>query len=44
MAYMCTSMRLPAHFGHWLEVAHRGRKVQQWQVAAGLIYGQVKKS
>jgi hypothetical protein len=37
-------MRLPAHFGQWLEVARRGRKVQQWQVAAGLIYGQVKKS
>src|SRR6266853_1731692 len=37
-------MRLPAHFGHWLEVSHRGRKVRQWQVAAGLIYGQVKKS
>jgi hypothetical protein len=25
-------------------VARRERKVQQWQVAAGLIYGQVKKS
>jgi IS1 family transposase len=35
---------LTAHFGQWLEVAHRGRKVHQWQVAAGLIYGQVKKS
>ena len=35
---------LTAHFGQWLEVARRGRKVQQWQVAAGLIYGQVKKS
>ncbi len=35
---------LTAHFGHWLEVSHRGRKVRQWQVAAGLIYGQVKKS
>ncbi len=41
---MCTSTRFPAHFGQWLEVARRGRKVQQWQVAAGLIYGQVKKS
>ncbi len=37
-------MRLPAHFGQWLEVVCRGRKVRQWQVAAGLIYGQVKKS
>ncbi len=37
-------MRLAAHFGQWLEVARRGRKVRQWQVAAGLIYGQVKKS
>jgi IS1 family transposase len=35
---------LTAHFGHWLEVGRRGRKVCQWQVAAGLIYGQVKKS
>ena len=35
---------LTAHFGQWLQVAQRGRKVQQWQVAAGLIYGQVKKS
>jgi hypothetical protein len=41
---MCISMRLSAHFGQWLEVARRGRKVRQWQVAAGLIYGQVKKS
>jgi transposase InsO family protein len=37
-------MRLAAHFGHWLEVDRRGRKVRQWQVATGLIYGQVKKS
>ena len=37
-------MRLAAHFGQWLEVGRRGRKVHQWQVAAGLIYGQVKKS
>jgi transposase-like protein/IS1 family transposase len=35
---------LTAHFGQWLEVVRRGRKVHQWQVAAGLIYGQVKKS
>ena len=35
---------LTAHFGHWLEVGHRGRNVRRWQVAAGLIYGQVKKS
>jgi hypothetical protein len=34
---------LTAHFGHWLLVNCRGRKVLQWQVAAGLIYGQVKK-
>jgi hypothetical protein len=40
---MCTSLRLPAHFGQWLEVVHRGRKVYQWQVAAELLYGQVKK-
>jgi IS1 family transposase len=35
---------LTAHFGQWLEVVRRGRKVSQWHVAAGLIYGQVKKS
>ena len=35
---------LTAHFGHWREeVRRRGRKVLRWQVAAGLIYGQVKK-
>jgi len=35
---------LTAHFGHWLEVGRLGRKARQWQVAAELIYGQVKKS
>jgi hypothetical protein len=35
---------LTAHFGPWLPVRRRGRNVRQWQVAAGLIYGQVKKS
>ena len=35
---------ITAHFGQWLEVARRGRKARQWQVEAGLIYGQVKKS
>jgi len=35
---------LTAHFGQWLEVGRRGRKVREWQVAAELIYGQVKKS
>ena len=35
---------LTAHFGHWRVVSCRGRKVLQWQVAMGLIYGQVKKS
>jgi IS1 family transposase len=34
---------LTAHFGQWLQVVCRGRNVRQWQVAAGLIYGQVKK-
>jgi len=37
-------MRLSAHFGQWREVGRRGRNVRQWQVAAGLINGQVKKS
>jgi IS1 family transposase len=35
---------LTAHFGHWLVGSRRGRIVRQWQVAAKLIYGQVKKS
>ncbi len=35
---------LTAHFGQWLAGSRRGRKVRQWQVAAGLIYGQVKKN
>src|SRR5204863_8602863 len=35
---------LTAHFGHWLPAGRRGRQRRQWQVAAGLIYGQVKKS
>ena len=35
---------LTAHFGDWLQVCRRGRNVRQWKVAAGLIYGQVKKS
>ncbi len=34
---------LTAHFGHWRQVRRRGRKVLRWQVAMGLIYGQVKK-
>ena len=35
---------LTAHFGQWLTFCRRGRNVRQWQMAAGLIYGQVKKS
>lgn len=35
---------LTAHFGNWLALGGRGRKGRQWQVEAGLIYGQVKKS
>jgi IS1 family transposase/transposase-like protein len=34
---------LTAHFGTWRQERRRGRNVRQWQVAAGLIYGQVKK-
>ena len=37
-------MPLSAHFGQWLQVGRKGRQGRQWQVAAGLIYGQVKKS
>src|SRR5712692_8751301 len=36
-------MRLSAHFGQWSQVCRRGCKVLRWQVAMGLIYGQVKK-
>ena len=35
---------LTAQFGQWREEGRRGRNVRRWQVAAGLIYGQVKKS
>jgi IS1 family transposase len=35
---------LTAHFGHWITGSRCGRIVRQWQVEAGLIYGQVKKS
>ena len=35
---------LTAHFGKWREERRRGRNVRRWQVAANLIYGQVKKS
>ncbi len=35
---------LTAHFGQWLTFCRRGGNVRRWQVAAGLIYGQVKKS
>jgi len=34
---------LTAHFGHWYQVHRRGCKVLRWQVAMGLIYGQMKK-
>jgi hypothetical protein len=42
--YHSKGQRLSAHFGHWLEMGRRGRKALRWQVAANLIYGQVKKS
>ena len=35
---------LTAHFGQWLAESRRGRIARRWQVATGLIYGQVKKS
>jgi len=35
---------LTAHFGRWLKTDRRGRNALRWQVAAELIYGQVKKS
>jgi IS1 family transposase len=34
---------LTAHFGTWRQERCRGRNICRWQVAAGLIYGQVKK-
>jgi IS1 family transposase len=43
MGSISISMRLPAHFGHWHQVRRRGRKVLGWQVAMGLLDGQVKK-
>jgi hypothetical protein len=39
----CYFYALTAHFGTWREESCRGRNVRRWQVAAGLIYGQVKK-
>jgi IS1 family transposase len=33
---------LTAHFGHW--VGGSGRRARHWQVAAGLLYGQVRKT
>jgi IS1 family transposase len=35
---------ITAHFGQWLALGHRGRNARRWQVEAGLIYGQVKKT
>ncbi len=35
---------LTAHFGQWRILEGRCRKAWRWQVEAGLIYGQVKKS
>jgi IS1 family transposase len=35
---------LSAHFGDWLKAGRPERHGRQWQVTAGLIYGQVKKS
>ncbi len=40
---MFTFRRLTARFGQWLQVGRKGRHGRQWQVAAGLISGQVKK-
>src|SRR5512133_2342826 len=34
---------LTAHFGEWLKGDRRRRTESQWQVAAGLLYGQVYK-
>lgn len=34
---------ITAHFGHGFTGSRRGRRVRLWQVAASLIYGQVKK-
>ena len=34
---------LTAHFGSWIKESGSKRKVRQWQVAAGLMYGQVQK-
>jgi transposase-like protein/IS1 family transposase len=34
---------LTAHFGQWIEAAGNRRRKPQWQVAEGLLYGQVGK-
>ena len=34
---------LPAHFGQWIKGAGRSSRKPQWQVAPGLLYGQVQK-
>jgi len=35
---------LTAHFGRWLALSRGGHHIRRWQVAPGLIYGQIKKS
>jgi hypothetical protein len=44
MGEICPSLPPRPHFGHWLPGSRRGRKARQWQLAAGLISGQVKKN
>ena len=34
---------LTAHFGQWVKAVGSRRSKPQWQVAAGLLYGQVQK-
>src|SRR5262249_42721358 len=39
----CYFYALTAPFVQWLALGHQGRNVRRWEVAADLIYGQVKK-
>jgi hypothetical protein len=43
MASMLISTRFSAHFEQWVEAAESRSRKSQWQVEAGLLYGQVQK-
>src|SRR5215467_14397140 len=43
MASMPNSTRFSAHFGQWVQAVGSRNRKPQWQVEAGLLYGQVQK-